>query len=56
MPRWSRRFRIMLDWTTALLFKNDIVQLDLFGEGHPLERREGSGADESGGRVEEVIR
>jgi len=56
MPRWSRRFRIMLDWTTALLFKNDIVQLDLFGEGHPLERREGSGADKSGGRVEEVIR
>jgi NADH dehydrogenase len=29
MPQWSRRVRIVLDWTIALLFKNDIVQLDL---------------------------
>ena len=29
MPRWSRRLRIMLDWTVALLFKYDVVQLDL---------------------------
>ena len=29
MPRWSRRLRIMIDWTLALFFKNDIVQLDL---------------------------
>jgi NADH dehydrogenase len=29
MPRWDRRLRIMLDWTVALLFKNDVVQLDL---------------------------
>src|SRR4029079_16430163 len=28
MPQWSRRFRIMIDWTVALLFKNDVVQLD----------------------------
>lgn len=39
MPRWERRFRIMLDWTIALLFKNDIVKLDLFGEEHPVRRR-----------------
>jgi NADH dehydrogenase len=35
MPRWSRRFRIMLDWTVALLFRNDVAKLDLFGTHHP---------------------
>lgn len=39
MPRWERRFRIMLDWTVALLFRNDVVKLDLFGEQHPLRIR-----------------
>jgi len=29
MPRWSRRIRIMFDWTIALFVKNDVVQLDL---------------------------
>jgi NADH dehydrogenase len=29
MPRWSRRLRIMLDWTFAMFVKNDVVQLDL---------------------------
>jgi NADH dehydrogenase len=36
MPRWNRRIRIVIDWTIALLFKNDIVELDLFGEPHPM--------------------
>ncbi len=27
MPSWSRRIRIILDWTTELFFKRDIVQL-----------------------------
>ena len=40
MPRWERRIRIMLDWTVALLFKNDVVKLDLFGEEHPMRQRE----------------
>lgn len=40
MPRWDRRVRIMLDWTVALLFKNDVVKLDLFGEEHPLKKFE----------------
>jgi NADH dehydrogenase len=35
MPQWNRRFRIMLDWTIALLFKNDVAKLDLFGTQHP---------------------
>jgi NADH dehydrogenase len=38
MPRWERRLRIMLDWTVALLFKNDVVKLDLFGHEHPLRQ------------------
>lgn len=29
MPGWKRRFRIILDWTVALFFHNDIVKLDL---------------------------
>jgi NADH dehydrogenase len=29
MPRWERRFRVVIDWTISLLFKNDVVQLDL---------------------------
>jgi len=29
MPRWSRRLRIIIDWTVALFFRNDVVQLDL---------------------------
>lgn len=39
MPQWQRRVRIMVDWTIALLFKNDIVKLDLFGTEHPLAPR-----------------
>lgn len=34
MPRWNRRLRIMLDWTIGLLFRNDIVQLDMVREQH----------------------
>lgn len=29
MPHWSRRMRIVIDWTIALFFRNDIVQLDI---------------------------
>lgn len=38
MPRLDRRLRIVLDWTVALLFKNDVAKLDLFGDEHPLRR------------------
>ena len=33
MPRWERRFRIVLDWTVALFFAPDAVKLDMGGEG-----------------------
>ena len=39
MRGWSRRIRIVLDWTVALFVKNDIVQLDLYGAKHPLQER-----------------
>ena len=28
MPHWSRRLRVVIDWTIALFFRNDVVQLD----------------------------
>ena len=28
MPGWSRRLRIMIDWTFALLFRPDIVKVE----------------------------
>ena len=37
MTRWERRFRVILDWTIALFFRNDVVKLDLFGIEHPTE-------------------
>ena len=36
MPQWSRRVRIVIDWTVALLFRNDVVQLDLQREKDAL--------------------
>jgi NADH dehydrogenase len=38
MPRWERKLRVVLDWTIALLFRNDVVKLDLFGEAHPSRK------------------
>jgi NADH dehydrogenase len=32
MPQWRRRIRVMVDWTVAILFGSDIVQLDLTPE------------------------
>jgi NADH dehydrogenase len=31
MPRWDRRFRIILDWTVALFFRPDITKVDIGG-------------------------
>ncbi len=39
MPQWQRRLRVIIDWTIALFFKNDIVKLDLFGDEHPSEKK-----------------
>lgn len=45
MPRWSRRVRIVADWTLALFFRPDIVKVDLASEGALLERDHAAGAN-----------
>ncbi len=35
IPTWSRKFRVVMDWTVALFFKRDIVQLGSLH--HPKE-------------------
>jgi len=32
MPGWTRRLRIVIDWTFALLFRPDIVKIGLDSE------------------------
>ena len=39
MPGWSRRLRIMIDWTFALLFRPEIVKIDLNGEHTAIPRQ-----------------
>ncbi len=38
MPGWSRRVRIMIDWTFALLFRPDVVKISLQSEAESLVR------------------
>jgi NADH:ubiquinone reductase (H+-translocating) len=44
MPGWSRRLRIMIDWTFALLFRPDIVKISLDSESVSLLREAAAGA------------
>jgi NADH dehydrogenase len=44
MPGWSRRLRIMADWTFALLFRPDVGKLDLDTEPVQLLRKVAAGA------------
>jgi NADH dehydrogenase len=39
MPGWRRRLRIMIDWTFALLFRPDVVKIDLDSEEDVLLRK-----------------
>jgi NADH dehydrogenase len=39
MPGWSRRIRIMIDWTFAFLFTPDIVKISLDSENVELDRK-----------------
>jgi NADH dehydrogenase len=43
MPGWGRRLRIMIDWTFALLFRPDIVKINLESEVALLLREAGAG-------------
>jgi NADH:ubiquinone reductase (H+-translocating) len=38
MPRWDRRFRIVLDWTVSLFFRPDITKVDLAVERDQIVR------------------
>jgi NADH dehydrogenase len=52
MPGWSRRLRIMIDWTFALLFRPDIVKVSLDSETVSLLREAVGGAVSENGRTE----
>ena len=43
MPGWSRRLRIMIDWTFALLFRPDIVKISLDSEAALILREAAAG-------------
>jgi NADH:ubiquinone reductase (H+-translocating) len=44
LPQWGRRLHVIADWTTALLFRPDIVKVDLAGEAAMLLRDAAAGA------------
>jgi NADH dehydrogenase len=44
MPGWSRRLRIMIDWSFALLFRPDVVKVSLDSETDLLLREDAAGA------------
>lgn len=55
MPRWDRRFRIVLDWTVALFFRPDITKVDLQVEQEQVLQargmtKEGIGVETRSGR------
>ncbi|MBV8313365.1 MAG: NAD(P)/FAD-dependent oxidoreductase [Planctomycetaceae bacterium] len=52
MPGWSRRLRIMSDWTFALLFRPDIVKIGLESETVLLFREAAAGAVPENRRTE----
>jgi NADH dehydrogenase len=54
MPGWSRRLRIMSDWTFALLFRPDIVKISLDTETVLLLREAATGDAPENGRGEEI--
>ena len=43
MPGWGRRLHVVADWTTALLFRPDIVKIDLASEADWLDRDAAAG-------------
>jgi NADH dehydrogenase len=44
MPGWGRRLRIVIDWTFALLFRPDVVNISLDSEAALLLREEAAAA------------
>ena len=54
MPGWSRRLRIMSDWTFALLFRPDIVKISLDSETILLLRETAAGVASENKRGEDT--
>ena len=51
MPGWSRRLRIMIDWTFALLFRPDVVKISLDSESMSLFRGAAAGTVPENDRI-----
>jgi hypothetical protein len=47
MPGWTRRLRIVIDWTFALLFRPDIVKIGLDSEAVAVLREESQAGEGS---------
>ncbi len=43
LPLFTRKLRVVIDWTTALLFRRDIVELSMLGHPRPLAQPERMG-------------
>ena len=37
LPLWSRKLRVVADWTTSLFFRRDIAELSVLGHPRKLE-------------------
>ena len=37
LPLWSRKLRVVTDWTTSLFFRRDIAELGMLGHPEPLD-------------------
>ena len=55
MPGWSRRARLVTDWTTGLLFGRDSAELGQLGHPPVLEARSAGGTEASEARGDEVV-
>jgi NADH dehydrogenase len=51
LPLLSRKLRVVVDWTVALFFPRDIVELSMLG--HPLPLGARAGSDDRGSRSRE---
>jgi NADH dehydrogenase len=49
MPGWGRRLHVVIDWTTALLFRPDIVKIDLAAEPAWLNHEAAAGVSSAAG-------
>jgi NADH dehydrogenase len=49
LPLLSRKLRVVVDWTTALFFRRDVVELSMLGHARPLSA--GSESVEHGSRA-----